>query len=91
MGTSAAGRGLIFVCQAKSSVTSTIIQVGETARRKHFEKHWMVQSYNKPLAKEEEARLVQQDKDVKVIRRSWRKEERLKAEFEVNFPPCIEM
>ena len=46
----------------------------------------MIQSYNKPLVKEEEARVVQQDKDVKVIRRSWTREERLKAEFEVSVP-----
>lgn len=60
-------------------------QIGENARRQHFEKHWTIQSYNKPLLKEEETRVAQLDKDNKVIRRGWTRDERVKAEFEDAF------
>ena len=58
---------------------------GERARRQHFEKNWTVQSYNKPLLKEEEARIVERDKDTTVIRRGWTKDERLRAKLEDAF------
>jgi hypothetical protein len=60
-------------------------QLGENARRTHFEKNWTIQSYNKPLMKEEDGKIVQQDKDSVVIRRAWSRDDRLRAELEDAF------
>lgn len=57
-------------------------QMGENARRTFFESHWMVQSYNKSIIKEEEGRVASAMSDAAVIRRGWTRNERLRAELE---------
>jgi hypothetical protein len=45
----------------------------------------MVQSYNKAIIKEEEARVANAMSDATVIRRGWTRNERLRAELEDAF------
>ena len=59
--------------------------MGDNARKSFFELHWMVQSYNKSIIKEEEARVATIDKDTGIIRRGWTREERLRAVIEDAF------
>ena len=85
VGRIAAGLSFLYFSVLFLSLIVFVNQMGENARRSFFESHWMVQSYNKSIIKEEEGRVASAMSDAAVIRRGWTRNERLRAELEDAF------